>query len=67
VMAPWSTELDVARFAGRLAPGRIIPVHDGYAKDFFLESRYGNFDKYFASIGIGFEWMSNPGDLIEIE
>ncbi len=33
-MAPWNTELTVAQFAEAIAPQIVIPVHDGYAKDF---------------------------------
>lgn len=65
VMAPWSKELEVADFVRRLSPKRIIPVHDGYAKAFFLEQRYANFRKLFAAQGIEFESMDDIGDLIE--
>lgn len=66
VMAPWTTELQVAEFAGRISPQRIIPIHDGYAKDFFLKQRYENFQKYFAPLGISFQPMSEPGESLEV-
>ena len=66
LMGPWTTELQVAEFAGRLSPQQIIPVHDGYVKDFFLRQRYENFQKHFSEHGIEFRWLSKPGDSIEI-
>jgi L-ascorbate metabolism protein UlaG (beta-lactamase superfamily) len=67
VMAPWTTELEVAAFARRMNPQQIIPIHDGYAKDFFLKSRYENFQKHFSKANIKFQWMSEPGDFFETE
>lgn len=66
IMAPWNTELEVAEFAQRMQPRRIIPIHDGYAKDFFLQQRYENFTKFFAQRGMRFEPLRTPGDAIEI-
>jgi len=65
-MAPWTTELAVAQFAKTIAPHMIIPVHDGYAKDFFLKQRYENFEKYFSTLGITFQAMYEPGDVVTI-
>lgn len=65
IMAPWTKELEVAEFARRMAPQQIIPIHDGYAKDFFLEQRHENFQKYFLKLGIKFVRMNKPGDSLE--
>jgi L-ascorbate metabolism protein UlaG (beta-lactamase superfamily) len=61
LMAPWNTELAVAEFALRLAPKTVFPIHDGYAKDFFLTSRYENFTKYFAKHDIEFVPLKDVG------
>lgn len=66
IMAPWTTELEVAEFARRISPRQIIPIHDGYAKDFFLKQRYENFQKYFAQLGIRFHAMGEPGESLEV-
>jgi L-ascorbate metabolism protein UlaG (beta-lactamase superfamily) len=66
VMAPWTTELEVAEFARRISPRQIVPIHDGYAKEFFLKQRYENFQKYFAELGIKFHPMGMPGESVEI-
>jgi L-ascorbate metabolism protein UlaG (beta-lactamase superfamily) len=66
VMAPWNTELDVFDFAKAIAPKKIVPVHDGYAKDFFLKGRYANYAKNFEKEGIEFIALSNPGDSMEL-
>lgn len=65
-MAPWTTELTTFDFAARMSPKIIVPIHDGYAKDFFLESRYQNFTKYFKQKNIKFQWMSKAGDFLEL-
>ena len=67
IMAPWATELQVYDFAKKIAPQNVIPIHDGYAKDFFLKSRYQNFQKYFEKEIIKFQWMNEPGDYFETE
>ena len=66
VMAPWLTEVAVAEFAGRIAPQMVLPVHDGYVKDFFIKQRYSNYDSYFSRQGIKFQHMSKPGDAVDI-
>lgn len=65
-MAPWTTELQTFDFAAAMSPEYIVPIHDGYAKDFFLESRYQNFKKYFDQKNIKFQWMSAAGDYVEL-
>lgn len=64
-MAPWTTELSVADFAHRLAPKTVFPIHDGYAKDFFLDSRYDNYQKYFEKHGIEFVPLQEIGASLE--
>ncbi len=64
VTAPWLTEIDAASFAERLAPTRVVPVHDGYLEDFFRERRYETFGQYFEKKGIGFE--PRPEEGIEV-
>ncbi len=66
-MAPWNTELMVAQFAEAIAPQILIPVHDGYAKDFFLKQRYENYEKCFSSKGIKFQKMGSSGDFVDVE
>lgn len=66
IMAPWTTELEVAEFARRIAPKQVIPIHDGYAKEFFLKQRYENFGKYFSQLGISFHPVGEPGESIEV-
>ena len=66
IMAPWATELETVEFALRLAPRQIIPIHDGYAKDFFREQRYENFQSYLASQSIAFWRPRLPGEALEL-
>jgi L-ascorbate metabolism protein UlaG (beta-lactamase superfamily) len=67
VMAPWTTELAVAALAERMSPRLVVPIHDGFVKDFFLKQRYENFEKYFSKQGIEFRPLVGPGDSVEIE
>ena len=55
ITAPWLKELEAAAFAERLAPRRVLPVHDGYLKDFFRTRRYDTYRQYLGQRGIGFE------------
>lgn len=66
ITAPWLKELEAAAFAEKVAPRRIIPVHDGYVKDFFRTRRYQTLRQYFEKRKIGFETVNGPDAAIEI-
>ena len=61
VMAPFLTEVGVAAFARRMRPRQVIPVHDGYAKEFFVNQRYANYDRVFTAMNIQFHKLAEPG------
>jgi L-ascorbate metabolism protein UlaG (beta-lactamase superfamily) len=65
-MAPFATEVRIAAFADKIQPKQILPVHDGYAKDFFIEQRYENYYSYFKKQNIVFHKIYKPGDSITI-
>ncbi len=66
MMAPWETELQAFDFAKKMSPQFVVPIHDGYVKDFFLESRYLAMQKFLKRENIEFQWMSAAGDVFEI-
>jgi len=66
VMAPFLTELRVAEFVRQLEPQQLVPVHDGYAKDFFVEQRYDTYEPHFAQQGIQFHRLAQPGQSITV-
>jgi L-ascorbate metabolism protein UlaG (beta-lactamase superfamily) len=66
VMAPWATELDTVGFAARMNAKRILPIHDGYVKDFFLRMRYDNYENHFSSGDVKFERLERAGDEVEV-
>ncbi|GGH02879.1 MBL fold metallo-hydrolase [Mucilaginibacter phyllosphaerae] len=65
-MAPFTNELRIAAFADIVKPKQILPVHDGYAKAFFIEQRYQNYKKHFSRSGIKFNEIYQVGDSITI-
>lgn len=65
IMAPWANEPQTYEFAKNLSPQFVIPIHDGYSKDFFLEMRYEAFKKFLDKESIQFQWMNKPGDYFE--
>jgi hypothetical protein len=50
----------------RIHPKRIIPIHDGYAKDFFIDQRYDNYQTEFKKLDIEFPRLARPGDSVAI-
>lgn len=66
VMAPFLTEVGAFAFARRLRPKAVFPVHDGYARDFFIKMRYDAFRPYLADLGIAFHPVYEPGASITI-
>jgi len=67
VMAPFLTEIAVMDFARRMRPRQALPVHDGYARDFFLTQRYETYAPYFKDLGIQFHALAEPGVSITLE
>ncbi|GAA3964431.1 MBL fold metallo-hydrolase [Mucilaginibacter dorajii] len=65
-MAPFANELRISGFADRLEPKQILPVHDGYAKEFFIKQRYTAYGKHFDKRGIKFHEIYKVGDGITI-
>ncbi|MDB4926078.1 MBL fold metallo-hydrolase [Mucilaginibacter sp.] len=65
-MAPFANELRITGFADKLQPKQILPVHDGYAKEFFIKQRYEAYKKHFDKQGIKFNEIYKLGDSITI-
>ncbi|OJU13661.1 MAG: MBL fold metallo-hydrolase [Caulobacterales bacterium 68-7] len=66
VMAPFLTELDVYEFAKAMKPKTLIPLHDGYARDFFIEQRYDTYEPFLKEAGISLQRLAWPGDAVEV-
>jgi L-ascorbate metabolism protein UlaG (beta-lactamase superfamily) len=66
VMAPFLTEVGAAAFARRMRPRQVIPVHDGYAKEFFVKQRYDNYARVFTGMNIAFHPLVGPGDGVSV-
>lgn len=65
-MAPFANEPRISGFADRLQPKQILPVHDGYAKEFFIKQRYAAYVKHFDKLNIKFHEVYKVGDSITI-
>lgn len=65
-MAPFANELKIAAFADKIQPKQIMPVHDGYALNFFVKQRYANYKKHFEKQGITFHEILDVGDGITL-
>ncbi|MGF7072871.1 MBL fold metallo-hydrolase [Mucilaginibacter sp. 3215] len=65
-MAPFANEPTISAFADELHPKQIFPVHDGYAKDFFILQRYAAYKKHFDKQGIKFHEIYKVGDGISL-
>lgn len=65
-MAPFANEIMISGFADKLKPKQILPVHDGYAKEFFIKQRYEAYTKHFDNQGIKFHPIYKVGDGLTI-
>ncbi|TWR25782.1 MBL fold metallo-hydrolase [Mucilaginibacter pallidiroseus] len=65
-MAPFANELKIAGFADQIKPKQILPLHDGFAKPFFVKSRFANYKKHFEKSGIKFHGIFEVGESISI-
>jgi hypothetical protein len=61
-MAPFLTEIGAHEFARSMRPSHVLPVHDGYARDWFLTQRYDTYEPYFEKAGMTFHRLQQPGD-----
>ena len=66
IMAPFLTEVLVRDFAKALKPKAVFPVHDGYAREFFVVSRHKTYHEFLAREGIAFHPVSGVGEGIEV-
>ena len=66
-MAPFLTEVGAADFARRMRPRQVIPVHDGYAKEFFVRQRHDNYGKVFTAMNIQFHKLAEPGAGVTVD
>lgn len=65
-MAPFANEIMISTFADKLKPKQILPVHDGYAKEFFIKQRYEAYTKHFDNQGVKFHPVYKVGDSLTI-
>tara|TARA_R110002020_G_scaffold210099_3_gene416073 strand:+ start:272 stop:964 length:693 start_codon:yes stop_codon:yes gene_type:complete len=66
IMGPFLTELEAFRFVKELSPKQLLGVHDGYAKSFFLDSRYETWGKFLRKENIQFYGFKKPGETLNI-
>jgi L-ascorbate metabolism protein UlaG (beta-lactamase superfamily) len=64
VMAPWGNELQMMAFVEAMKPRVVIPVHDGFAKAFFIVQRYEFFAEEFTKRGITFADLEQIGSWV---
>jgi len=43
-----------------------LPLHDGYAKPFFITQRYTNYEQHFSKRGIKFHRPEQPGAVVNL-
>lgn len=66
VMAPFLTEVEAMRFAKEMRPGAVLPVHDGYARAWFLEQRHKAYQPFMEQAGIQFHRIDELGGVVEL-
>jgi L-ascorbate metabolism protein UlaG (beta-lactamase superfamily) len=54
IVAPWQNEIQLYTFVRTMKPRQVIPIHDGYIKDFFLQGRYQTYSDFFGREAIEF-------------
>lgn len=65
ITAPWLRSVDAAAFATAVGAKTVIPVHDGYVKDFFLKGRYSAFTAALKEVEIDFRPLG-IGEIFEV-
>lgn len=65
VAAPWLRQVDAVAFAENIGAKTIIPVHDGFVKEFFLERQHAGFAKRFSELDINYKPLQ-LGESLEV-
>jgi len=63
VAGPWMRLVDVLKTSDKIKPRYIIPIHDGFIKDFMLERIYVMCDNYFLKRNISFRPIDSVNGL----
>ncbi|TSC70220.1 MAG: beta-lactamase [Parcubacteria group bacterium Gr01-1014_70] len=66
ITAPWADQTRIAAFAEAMKPQIVVPIHDGYVKDFFRDGQYENYKNYFSEHEIIFQPLKEPGEFVEL-
>src|SRR3954451_5651817 len=66
IMPPFLPEVEAVAFARRMEPQQVLPVHDGYAKDFFVKSRQEAYEGALKNLDIRFHRLTEVGAGVEI-
>jgi L-ascorbate metabolism protein UlaG (beta-lactamase superfamily) len=52
--ASWANHMQIVKFALAISPKTIVPIHDGFIKDFYLEAKNNQYQKFFSKHNITF-------------
>jgi L-ascorbate metabolism protein UlaG (beta-lactamase superfamily) len=66
VLAPWGNELQMMAFVEAMKPRLVVPVHDGFAKAFFIAQRYEFLAEELSQRGITFADLQQIGAWVNI-
>jgi len=66
VFGPWMAVTEALDFVLEYKPKQVMPVHDGYVKDYFLERQYQNWERWLKDEGIKFNPCIDAGDSFKI-
>ena len=66
VFGPWMMVAKALEFVLKYSPEQIVPVHDGFVKDYFLERQYQNWERWLKGKGIKFNPCLDAGDSCKV-
>ena len=65
ITAPWLRAIDMLELAETIGAKTVIPVHDAFIKDFFIQGQYQNYAKRFEKLDIAFRPLG-IGEVLEV-
>ena len=66
ITAPFLTEVGVMEFIEEMQPRHVIPLHDGYARDFFVKMRHQAYGAFCEKLGVIFHPLAEPGASVDL-
>lgn len=66
IAAPWGKITEAYAILDKVKPKFMLPIHDGFVREEFLEGQYKSWEEECRKIGVDFRPLKTPQDFLEV-